>query len=156
MGNSLCCCSPPSSTRSPGVCRYKSKGFDTESIKSEPVQPSQRERSYSDNIVTSYSTNFDQGLESSHGLQLECFIIPSFGKDPPENVAVKKMAGDFLRGVGDDFKSIQNLVEKDNQKELVNVQLMCHFEQVKLADFIVNIEERMKDLKIKSTAKGCK
>ena len=91
--------------------------------------------------------------------KLECFIIPSFGKEPPTNVAVKKASSDFLRGVGDDLKIIQGLIGKDYQKELVNVTIMCHFEQVKLAIFTGIIEDRMKDLKLKSAdngQKGCK
>ena len=88
--------------------------------------------------------------------ELECFIIPSFGKEPPTNVAVKKASSDFLKGVGDDLKIIQGLIEKDPQKGLVNVTIMCHFEQVKLASFTRIIEDRMKDLKLKSADKGQK
>lgn len=91
--------------------------------------------------------------------KLECFIIPSFGKEPPTNVAVKKASSDFLKGVGDDLKIIQGLIGKDKEKELGNVQIMCHFEQVKLASFLRIIEDRMKDLKLKSAdngQKGCK
>ena len=88
--------------------------------------------------------------------KLECFIIPSFGREPPINVARKKASSDFLKGVGDDMKVIQGLIEKDYQKDLVNVTIMCHFEQVKLASFMRTIEDRMKDLKLKSGDKGCK
>ena len=91
--------------------------------------------------------------------KLECFIIPSFGKEPPTNVAVKKASSDFLKGVGDDMKIIQGLVGKDDEKDLGSVQIMCHFEQVKLASFTRIIEDRMKDLKLKSAdngQKGCK
>lgn len=66
--------------------------------------------------------------------KLECFIIPSFGKEPPTNVAVKKASSDFLKGVGDDLKIIQGLIGKDYQKELGNVTLMCHFVQEKVAN----------------------
>ena len=93
-------------------------------------------------------------------LKLECFIIPSFGKDPPINVAVKKeSSSDFLKGVGDDLEVIQDLIGRDKQKELGKVQLMCHFEQVKRAQFASTIEKRMKDLKLDSAdndQKGCK
>ena len=88
--------------------------------------------------------------------KLECFIIPSFGREPPTNVARKKASSDFLKGVGDDMKVIQGFIEKDYQKDLVNVTIMCHFEQVKLASFTRIIEDRMKDLKLKSADKGCK
>ena len=44
-----------------------------------------------------------------------CVIVPSFGTDPPSNVVVKKSAGDFLKGVGDDFKIIQRLVRDDSR-----------------------------------------
>ena len=86
--------------------------------------------------------------------QLDCFIIPSFGKDTPDNVAVKKMAGDFLKGVGDDFEIIKQLVKNDSCKHLYEVEFMCHFAQKKTADFTKTIEDAMKDLKMKR--KGCK
>ena len=89
--------------------------------------------------------------------QLECVIVPSFGIDPPENVAVKKSAGDFLQGVGDDLNNIQRLMREDDNKELVNVQLMCHFERVKVATFLHRIEEIMQHLRLnEDNEKGCK
>jgi hypothetical protein len=71
-------------------------------------------------------------------------------------VARKKASSDFLKGVGDDLKVIQGLIEKDYQKDLVNVTILCHFEQVKLAKFKEIIEDRMKDLILKREDKGCK
>ena len=94
--------------------------------------------------------------------KLECIIVPSFGKDLPSNMVPKKESSDFLRGVGDDFKIIQDLIGKDQQKELDRVQLMCPFEQVKLAEFKKMIEDKMQDLKLKraenveNDRKGCK
>ena len=86
--------------------------------------------------------------------QLDCFIIPSFGKDTPDNVAMKKMAGDFLKGVGDDFEIIKQLIKNDSCKHLYEVEFMCHFAQKEIADFTKTIEDAMKDLKMKR--KGCK
>ena len=91
--------------------------------------------------------------------KLECFVIPSFGKDPPTNVAVKKASNDFLGGVVNDLTTIQRLIGKDDQKELGNIELLCHFKQEKLANFTRIIEDRMKDLKLNGAdigKKGCK
>lgn len=85
---------------------------------------------------------------------LHCFIVPSFGKDPPDNVAVKKMAGDFLRGVGDDFEIIKQLIKNDSCKHLYDVEIMSYFAQKKPSDFTKIIEDAMIDLKMKH--KGCK
>ena len=71
----------------------------------------------------------------------------------------KKASNDFLRGVADDLTIIQQLIRKDDQKELGNVELMCHFKQETLAHFTNNIEDRMTDLKLNSAdngQKGCK
>ena len=87
---------------------------------------------------------------------LECFIIPSFGKHPPGNVAVKKMAGDFLVGVRDDYKVIQDLIEKDDHKQLYKVDFMCHFAQKKVEVFKTAIGDAMKSLKLKRSQKGRK
>lgn len=86
--------------------------------------------------------------------QLDCFIIPSYGKDPPDNVAVKKMAGDFLKGVGDDFEIIKQLIKNDSGKDLYDVEIMCHFAQKRPIEFTKTIESAMIDLKMKR--KGCK
>ena len=88
--------------------------------------------------------------------ELQCFIIPSFGKDPPDNVAVKKMAGDFLKGVGDDFDIIQHLIKSDGHKYIYQVDFMCHFAQKKVAVFKKAIGDAMKDLRLQRTQKGCK
>ena len=67
-------------------------------------------------------------------------------------MAVKKeVASDFLKGVGDDFHIIQRLIEEDSYKELGRVQMMCHFEKVKLANFIEMIEDRMKSSILRHT-----
>ena len=92
---------------------------------------------------------------------LKCFIIPSFGEDPPDNVAVKlkmsdKMASDFLKGVGEDFDIIQQLIKEDDNKQLYEVRLMCHFAQKKVKEFKKAIGDAMKSLKLKHTQKGCK
>lgn len=91
---------------------------------------------------------------------LECFIIPSFGEDPPDNVAAKlkmsdKMASNFLKGVEKDFDIIQRLINKDGSKQLRKVKLMCHFAKKKVEEFIEEIGDAMKDLKLKPQ-KGCK
>ena len=91
---------------------------------------------------------------------LECFIIPSFGEDPPSDVAVKlklsgKMASKFLKGVGEDLDIIQQLIKEDENKQLYEVRFMCHFAQKKVEEFEKAISEAMKDLKVK-TRKGCK
>jgi hypothetical protein len=86
---------------------------------------------------------------------LECFVIPSFGKDPPRNVA-DKMASDFLEGVGEDFDIIQRLIKEDDTKQLHEVRLMCHFAQKKVREFKKAIEDAMKNIKLKHTHKGCK
>ena len=165
----LCCCSNSSSTRH----REENQ-----------LQERKTSRSHSRLSATFPAPSSDSALEGRQGFarsqrasqhsnerysvvaegatgnpKLECFIIPLFGKEPPTNVAVKKASSDFLRGVGDDLKIIQGLIGKDCQKELVNVTIMCHFEQVKLAIFTRIIEDRMKDLKLKSAdngQKGCK
>ena len=105
-----------------------------------------------------YTIVSDKATILSH-LELECLIVPSFGKDPPINVAVKKeSSSDFLQGVGDDLKIIQRLIGRDIHKKLGEVQLMCHFEQVKRAQFANTIKERMQDLKLnyRYDQKGCK
>ena len=81
--------------------------------------------------------------------KLECVIVPSYGSCPPSTVAVKKAAGDFLRGVGDDSAIIQRLIGQDGHKELGRVQIICHFEQVKLETFMKMIEDKMKDVRLK-------
>ena len=96
----------------------------------------------------------DNGASCTNSLHLECFIIPSFGKDPPDNVAVKKMAGDFLRGVEDDFEIIQQLIKDDSQKRLFEVKFMCHFAQENVAKFKRRIKSALQELKMEQ--KGCK
>ena len=90
--------------------------------------------------------------------ELECFIIPSFGQDPPGNVAIKpKMSDDFLEGVGEDFDIIQQLITEDGRKQLREVRLMCHFSQKKVEEFKKKIGDAMKSLKLKhEKRKGCK
>ena len=92
--------------------------------------------------------------------ELDCFIIPSFGEDPPSDVAVKlklsgKMASKFLKGVEEDFDIIQQLIQEDDKKQLRGVRLMCHFAQKKVKEFKEEIRKAMEDLKLK-TQKGCK
>ena len=84
--------------------------------------------------------------------QLECVIVPSFGTDLPSNVAVKKSAGDFLQGVGDDLKIIQRMIGDDSDKELASVELMCHFERVKVSTFLERIRDIMTRLRLSSTS----
>lgn len=86
-------------------------------------------------------------LNATCNPKLECIIVPSFGTNLPNNVVPKKASTDFLKGVGDDFKIIQELISKDKQKELVRVQIMCHFEQVKLAKFTKMIKDRISRFK---------
>ena len=100
-------------------------------------------------------------ISSGTNPQLQCIVVPSYGKSPPSNVAEKiKIKGDkFLRGVGDDLTIIQTLIAQDPGKELVQVRIMCHFEQVTVARFLKMIEDKMKDLKLRhrgSSQKGCK
>lgn len=80
--------------------------------------------------------------------KLECLIVPSFGSRPSCEVVEKKKC-DFLRGVGKDLEIIQNLIERDLQKDLVRVKLRCPFEQVEVVNCIKMIEEKMKDLKLR-------
>ena len=110
-----------------------------------------------------YEHNFTISFREDEGAQgikqsppLECFIVPSFGQDPPDNVAVKKMAGDFLKGVGQDFDIIQQLIKEDGDKQLLEVRFMCHFAQKKVEEFKKAIGDAMKSLKLKRTQKGCK
>ena len=89
--------------------------------------------------------------------ELECFVIPSYGSSPPSTVAVKQRAGSsFLKGVGDDSRIIQKLIKEDSFKELGEVRIMCHFEQVKLAEFMKMIEDKMYTLKLHNRDKGRK
>ena len=98
----------------------------------------------------------DNEATHTNGPQLECVIIPSFGKNPPDNVAVKKMTGDFLRGVEDDFEIIQQLIKDDSQKRLFEVKFMCHFAQENVAKFKRRIKSAMQELKMEHTGKkGC-
>ena len=107
--------------------------------------------------VCTYRQQRSRKVSVEESPQLECIIVPSFGIDPPENVAVKKTAGDFLQGVGDDLINIQRLMREDENKELVNVQLMCHFERVKVATFLQIIKEIMQRLRLNgNNKKGCK
>ena len=117
---------------------------------------SQRERSR-----TGSFREVDRARDIKPSPPLECFIIPSFGEDPPDNVAVKlkitdKMASDFLEGVGEDFDIIQKLIMEDDNKQLREVRLMCHFAQKTVKEFKKAIEDAMKNLKLKHTQKGCK
>lgn len=74
-------------------------------------------------------------------------------------MAVKIKDGRFLRGVRKDMKIIQELIAQDPGKELVGVHFTCHFEQMKVAQFLKIIEDKMKDLRLKhngNSQKGCK
>ena len=72
-------------------------------------------------------------------------------------MAVKlKVEGNFLKGVGDDSRIIQGLINKDDCKELGQVQIMCHFETIKVARFKKMIEDEMKSLKLQPGKKGRK
>lgn len=102
-----------------------------------------------------------QDLTVAQSPELDCIIIPSFGEDPPGNVAIKlkmsgKMSSKFLEGVGEDLDIIQQLIIEDNTKHLREVRLMCHFAQKKVREFKKKIRETMKDLKQKRAQKGCK
>lgn len=88
---------------------------------------------------------------------LECFIVPSYGSDPPSSVAIKKeVESDFLKGVGNDSKIIQGLIKEDTCKDLAQVEIICHFEQKKVAEFKNKIEDEMKRLKLRPGKKGRK
>lgn len=67
---------------------------------------------------------------------------------------MKKMAGNFLRGVGDDFGIIKQLIREDICKQLYEVEFMCHFAQKDVATLKKTITDAMADLKMKR--KGCK
>lgn len=104
-------------------------------------------------------------VEDGDRPKLECIIIISFGKSPPNNVAVKKASGDFLEGVGEDMEIMQSLIRRDNDKELSKVVLECHFKQTKIKDFEAEVQRRMVDIKLtreygrentSACQKGCK
>ena len=164
MGKILSCCSRSSTTQSTEIYRLQ-KSPSTETHFSEP-SPSSHDGSASLKIPRSNS--LQQGSLGRNSVvnerakcnaKLECLIVPSFGKHPPRNVVMKKVSSDFLKGVGDDFKIIQRYIDKDYQKELVNVTLMCHFEQVKVVKFTKIIEDRMNDIRLRNAddgQKGCK
>ena len=131
--------------------------------------PMNYDRSQGYEKVSLYSSWQDLSLDATrYNIQpsppaLECFIIPSFGEDPPGNVAVKlkmsdKMASKFLKGVGEDLDIIQKLIMEDDNKQLLEVRLMCHFAQKKVEEFKKAIGDAMKNIKLKrtSTQKGCK
>ena len=156
MGKMLSCCSRSSTIRYSEV--YRSPSTDTRF--SEPSQTSQSEST----LEKRKSRSLEQGIcgDSKRVTcvpKLKCLIVPSFGEKPPDNIAPKKAASDFLQGVGDDLKIIQDWISKDSQKELVNVTLMCHFEQVKVAAFTTNIKDIMNNISLECTnddQKGCK
>ena len=170
MGQILCCCSR-CFTSQPLIARgLPDRGgapeLNAEIDSSVPTTPLKHDhiilqRSQSAKLPSQNSLSI-VNMNATCNPKLECIIVPSFGKDPPSNVVLKKASSDFLKGVGDDFKIIQDLIGKDQQKELGRVQLMCHFEQVKLADFTKMIKDRMQDLKLKraenaeNDRKGCK
>ena len=131
------------------------------------AQPSSLTASFESGTLSSSSAGHRYQLESRFSKsckisddgvmvspQLDCFIIPSFGKDTPDNVAVKKMAGDFLRGVGKDYDLIKQLIKQDECKHLYEVEFMCHFAQKEVVVFKKTIKDAMADLKMKR--KGCK
>ena len=62
-------------------------------------------------------------LNATCNPKLECIIVPSFGTNLPNNVVPKKASTDFLKGVGDDFKIIQELISKDQQKDWLEFRL---------------------------------
>ena len=96
----------------------------------------------------------DDEAKCTYSPPLKCFVIPSFGKDPPGNVALKKMAGDFLKGVREDFQTIQQLIKEDGYKQLLEVEFMCHFAQNKVATFKERIKDAMQTLNLDRI--GCK
>ena len=176
MGKLLCCCSRSSTTQPhKQYCfRCRPESYLTQSLPAPSHDSTSQGHRSSEHIQQSSQCNYDKytqsivNEETMGNPKLECFIIPFFGKDPPVpgNVAPnsKKASSDFMEGVGNDlttiiYNYIQSLIVKDNQKELGKVELLCHFKQVKLANFTSLIEDRMIDLKLKSAEygqKGCK
>ena len=166
MGNMLCCCSKSSTTqrREENQLEERRQSRSESRLSATVPAPSsdgaqEGRKSLTRSQQASQRSNDRFSLVSEGATcnpKLECFVIPSFGKEPPTNVAVKKASSDFLRGVGDDLKIIQALIRKDYQKELGNVTLMCHFEQVRVANFTRIIEDRMTDLILRSADNGQK
>ena len=159
-----CCCEQPShpsnEIRLESVAGSLQSLTDSEHSLSHSLTSydhSQRKR-----IRTSSFRGDDRARDVKPSPLLECFVIPSFGEDPPKDVAVKlkvhesdKMASEFLKGVGEDFDIIQQLIKEDDNKQLYEVSFMCHFAQKKVEVFKKAISEAMKDLKLKPQ-KGCK
>ena len=119
MGKSQsCCCCSSSTTESPEAhqmkqfansesCNSEPTSASTKSCNSEPSSPSQRGRKSQGRRIRSASTrSFDTDSVVNEGCtcHLKCLIIPSFGKNPPQNVVKKKASSDFLKGVGDYLK----------------------------------------------------
>ena len=161
MGQGLCCC-PHSSTPQLGDNElHLSIRTLTDSEPSRSHSMTSFDRVQRDRIRTSSFRVDDRARDVKPSTPLECFIVPSFGEDPPDNVAVKltmsdKMASKFLKGVEKDFDIIQKLIMEDDTKQLLEVRLMCHFAQKKVEEFKKAIGDAMKNLKLKHTQKGCK
>ena len=169
MGKLLCCCCSRSSTTQPrNEYHFQQRRSQRESRLTQSLSALSHNRTSQgyrrfERSQRSSQRDYDKycvvNEETTCIPKLDCFVIPSFGKDPPANVAPKKASNSFLEGVADDLTIIQQLIRKDDQKELGNVELMCHFKQVKLANFTKIIEDRMTDLKLNSAdngQKGCK
>ena len=165
MGQILCCCSR-SSTPQPSA--NESHHLSTSSLTDSESSRSQSMHNMTLHDVSQCERHHPLSFQGQRARDvepsppaLECFIIPSFGEDPPDNVAVKlkitdKMANNFLEGVGKDFNIIQQLIKEDDTKQLLEVRLMCHFAQKKVKEFKKAIGDAMKCLKLKHTQKGCK
>ena len=85
--------------------------------------------------------------------KLKCLVVPSYGDRLLPTVAAKESGGDFLKGVGEDSDIIQELIGKDSHKDLIHVQAMFPHKQVKLEEFLSNIERKMMTIKLKKFSK---
>ena len=160
MGQVLCCCFRSYTPRSSEDYGYPNgrevSELSDESSSSAPIPSCQCHGSSSrqrrSRSIEQPSQNYLSivNVNASCNPKLKCIIISSFGKDLPSNVVPKKVSSDFLRGVGDDLTIIQDLIGKDDQKELGNVEILFHFKQEKLATITRVIGDRMKDLKLRS------
>ena len=159
----VCCCKPRESALHQSIKHSGSRSYKSYKYESLPLH-SDCDSSEHEGVSLSGSWQ-DLTVDATQPSPpaLECFIIPSFGEDPPGNVAVKlkmsdKMASKFLKGVGEDLDTIQQLIKEDDKKQLYEVRLMCHFAQKKVEEFKKAIGDAMKNIKLKRTPtqKGCK
>ena len=81
--------------------------------------------------------------------RLQSLVFTSFGDALPSDAAKKKSTA-FLAGVGNDMKVIQRLIKDDDLKNLVQVKMTCHFEQMNVQECNSVIENLMKDTILKS------